>query len=523
MAEPPLLSSPSNAEIFQHLATPGVVDPMRLQSVKMHNHLVELPVGIEADDEDVSVVFEDTAQQGNGYVPDNGSEGGDSIADYVRQSLYDGGVDSATEVAKSPSVSETSSVASEPVEARSPSNIAEDLSQLFASPAAPAPAPAPAAPTQCYPPLPKPGEAPPRARAASTTANATDRLGAVPKAANDMDYMLGAVMAESVPTLETMRRGAPRDTVPLPEPKSYGDLFRQAMAEQKPVQAVTRVAVGPDYAEKRELLIRLDELRALGFNIPNLDINALTVEDLKSELRRRTLTINTVGYVNMYIGWIEEIAKYIDMGNKMLGNFLPLNNYYTGICEKTKTERFRYAMYQMVLRIHGRSAFNPLREILMVLLAPLLQGIVLKVVEVVAAKKMGKKKMGRMFANVGAATLDNMRSNMKEKSNPVPGGIPGVSKRGPAPPDADLPAVPKGSAFGSAPNPFASSKPKATNTAGAYGGNYPTVAEGTPENEAKPDTSKPKRMRMPDEVLSDMGPASGAVMTDDQMTTMYGL
>lgn len=133
-------------------------------------------------------------------------------------------------------------------------------------------------------------------------------------------------------------------------------------------------------SEKRELMIRLDEMRQLGFNIPEIDARTATLEDLQTEVSRRTVGMSTVATVEQYIGWINTGATMLEAFNSHMGPFLPLSNYAAQIERNTKKPRFKYNLYQLVLRYQGRGGLGPWKEILLVLLLPILNALAVKAI-----------------------------------------------------------------------------------------------------------------------------------------------
>ena len=208
---------------------------------------------------------------------------------------------------------------------------------------------------------------------------------------------------QAMPSLDEMRQSfqsrnsAPNPTAYAKPPggKAYLDTFRDLCQSRRTVLEGDgpqgsngyKPHKDPDYSEKRELLIKLDEMRTLGFNVPRYDL-CMPLEDLQSELARRTVSQGTVGTVETMIGWINTAANIIETVNNMAGPFLPMENYAAQVAEGTATPRFRYAMYQLVLRFSGRSESSPWRVILLVLLMPLVQGVLIKVIQWLAKGRL---------------------------------------------------------------------------------------------------------------------------------------
>lgn len=239
------------------------------------------------------------------------------------------------------------------------------------------------------------------------------------------------------------------------EPKSYMNVFQnicknrqQYLVGQPGGQSGHyRPHLDPNYAEKRELITKLDELRNLGFSVPHFDYE-MPIEDLQSELARRTVSMGTVETVDTIIEWICTGADVIEGLNNLAGPFLPMTDYAKNIKAGTKTPRFKYAMYQLVLRYQGRNSSSPWRVILMVLLLPLIQGILVKIVQWVAK---GRINLPSNVIGAGVQTL--LQRFMPKSDKHVPAGIPGISPDMPsAAAPAREPEMPSG-------KPVASSRP----------------------------------------------------------------
>lgn len=235
-------------------------------------------------------------------------------------------------------------------------------------------------------------------------------------------------------------------------PSSYNDMFRKVCQMRKRGGVAPesggeyRPLTDPDYAEKRELLIKLDELRTLGFNVPKMD-PAMPLEDLQTEITRRTISMGTVETVDTVVGWICSAATVLETLNNMAGPFLPMENYAQSVREGTQTPRFKYALYQLVLRHQGRHAGSPWRVVLMVLISPLIQGALIKLVQWLVK---GRLNVSSSMIGTGLKTLLSM-GKKKDPNKGVPSGIPGISPDLPKNvPENKAPAAPTSS------NPFAS-------------------------------------------------------------------
>jgi hypothetical protein len=168
-------------------------------------------------------------------------------------------------------------------------------------------------------------------------------------------------------------------TIREPPTKSRGvdELLRQHKTNPQFTAPTPPMRVS---SEKRELMIKLDEMRQLGFNIPEIDPRTATLEDLQTEVSRRTVGMSTVATVDQYIGWINTGATMLEAFNSHMGPFLPLNNYAAQIEKATKKPRFKYALYQLILRYQGRGGLGPWKEILLVLLLPILNAFAVKAI-----------------------------------------------------------------------------------------------------------------------------------------------
>lgn len=256
----------------------------------------------------------------------------------------------------------------------------------------------------------------------------------------------------------------------------------------------------PDYAEKRELLIKLDELRTLGFNVPKMDA-AMPLEDLQTEITRRTVSMGTVETVDTVVGWMCSAATVLETVNNMAGPFLPMENYAKSVREGTQTPRFKYAMYQLVLRYQGRHAGSPWRVVLIVLLAPLIQGALIKLIQWVMK---GRLNVSSGMIGTGLKTLFSFGKKKDDKG--VPPGIPGISPETPSAPAS----APSGGG-----NPFASFFKTAAKAAAA-----PVAATLPPTSTLPPadgPVTRPKRPRLqrPNEIAESTSEVG--VATADQI------
>jgi hypothetical protein len=607
--EPPTLSHVSNALIFAQLATPQVVDHNKLEQLQARNHIKGVSLNRQSDthhDGNVSVVVRPPQR----YRPPSEDGDNDSVGDIVRDALTRPPLvasddDDDAQSRRSTPHFETISCSRSPSQ-RSGHWVAspqsdhsggddewrsqgsnpkrrEDDEDFMISAAqyrqqtnddtATTQLEAQAGARALTPDTTFTRPSPSNISRAPDTGNVFPRLPRVgdldPYATDPRDTLFGGESsnARPDPTLADLRARftARQHHVASPPTSggpatSYADLLRQA----------TRMRVGggeeasrrriaprddPDYAEKSELMIRVDELRQLGFSIPQELDASWPVEELRHQIKRRTICISTVAYVNWYIDAICTFARGVEYINNLLGPFLPLQDYHKTIKEKTHTERFRYALYQLVLRFHGRSTFNPWREILSVLVAPLATALGLKVLELLARRKLGKSGargvvngLGGLMRNGGLGTLLKGMTGTKgsgattDAQSAVPAGIDGISE--PVTTTTSTPGRKNDafgglSAFGTGQNPFSAARRSdgvaATAASGAFGGDYIHVKNAPPPttrpppppppiNRAVPDRRRPRLMR-PEEVMSDLasGAPPGAVVTGEQLSALQSM
>lgn len=306
-------------------------------------------------------------------------------------------------------------------------------------------------------------------------------------------------------------------------PSSYNEMFRKVCQMRKRGMATEgggantggeyRPLNDPDYAEKRELLIKLDELRTLGFNVPKMD-PAMPLEDLQTEITRRTVSMGTVETVDTVIGWINSAATVLETLNNMAGPFLPMENYAQSVREGTQTPRFKYALYQLVLRHQGRHAGSPWRVVLMVLISPLIQGALVKLVQWMVK---GRLNVSSGMIGTGLKTLFSMGKS-KDPNKGVPAGIPGISPDIPKP-AAATPAPPASS------NPFASffnaaaskvaNSVKLPPTSTSVAAEGPVVRPPPPTNPTAT-TGKRVRLQRPSELNQESASEVGVITADQK-------
>jgi hypothetical protein len=326
-----------------------------------------------------------------------------------------------------------------------------------------------------------------------------------------------AQMRERHQQRQQARELTPMEDIPTSSGGSYDALFRKMCQMRKRGGAIGpggeyRPMSDPDYAEKRELLIKLDELRNMGFNVPKMD-PSMPLEDLQTEITRRTVSMGTVETVDTVIGYICSGATILETINNMAGPFLPMENYAQSVKAGTQTPRFKYAMYQLVLRYQGRNSGNPWRVVLMVMLAPLLQGALIKFIQWLMK---GRTRIGPGMISTGLKSLFSL-GKKDDPNKGVPTGIPGISPDMPQPSASNAaPAAPTAAAPS---NPFASffrSAAKTTTTAptNVVSTNLPPTAP-----VADGPVTKPRRMRLqrPSELSTTDMQSEVGVMTPDQM------
>ena len=212
---------------------------------------------------------------------------------------------------------------------------------------------------------------------------------------------------------------------------SYTKLYRSMCMSRDVKGEEGQYAPSKDsqYSQKREIIMKLDELRHMGFNVPKLD-HSMPLEDLQAEFTRRTISMDTVANVDQYIDWICKGAAFFEMINNATGPFIPLENYSQNVRAATQTPRFRYALYQLIMRYSGGSGgSSPFKVILLALLMPIIQGLVVKFIQFVSKGKYKATFMNKLFGN-GFQNIQKLFSTIKgekDKSDDIPAGIPGIS------------------------------------------------------------------------------------------------
>jgi hypothetical protein len=165
-------------------------------------------------------------------------------------------------------------------------------------------------------------------------------------------------------------------------------------------------------------------------------------------------------------------------------------------------------MYQLVLRYQGRHAGNPWRVVLIVLLAPLIQGALIKLIQWVMK---GRLNVSSGMIGSGLKTLFSFGKKKDDANSGVPAGIPGISPEN-KPPTV---AAPSGGGGGGGGNPFASFFKSAAKAAAApVASTLPPTSTATP---AEGPVTRPKRPRLqrPNEIAESSSEVG--VATADQI------
>lgn len=229
---------------------------------------------------------------------------------------------------------------------------------------------------------------------------------------------------------------------------TYRTLYRQMLQESHAAPgARSEPAAGyeghkdPDYAEKVELQLKLDEMRSMGFNVPVLSLD-MPLADFQMQFKRRTISMNKVGLVKKLVTLINSGAFMLQMINNMCGPLLPMHNYADRVREGTATSEFQYAMYQLVMRFKSTQMSSPVVVILLVLLLPLLEGIVSRVLIWLSKRFPFTRAMNLQAGTVQPAVstgLSSLASLFTDGAKNIPSNIPGIS---PNMPEGQAPAAP---------------------------------------------------------------------------------
>lgn len=185
----------------------------------------------------------------------------------------------------------------------------------------------------------------------------------------------------------------------------------------------------PDYYEKKELLLRIETMAALGFTFPSGLDYSTPIEDLKSEISRKEVAMNTISDVDYVIGWIKTVTEGIQGFNAWCGDILPLNDYSERVAKRVKEPRFRYAIYQLLLRYKRQGSGSPWKEVILVLVLPLIECIVVKIVQYFARDRV---PINGTLIDAGVRSLFGMGTDALKSKSKVP-DIDGVTvNMGPA-------------------------------------------------------------------------------------------
>lgn len=214
---------------------------------------------------------------------------------------------------------------------------------------------------------------------------------------------------------------------PAKDAQSFAELFHSISANKgasvrfasDPRPTPQAIPVDSSYHEREELLAKIDDLRILGFGVPQMqDLRSMTVEDLRSVVRRRTMSNDTHTLVNSVCSVICGFAKWLELGNSLCGGVLPLQGYAAEVVAATKTQRFRLAIYQVIHKLGGRITAGPWMEIAIVLLFPIVQAVVSKAVVYFSRGRIPLSAQG-VYNNMSAATAELTEA---VRRNPNDGG-----------------------------------------------------------------------------------------------------
>jgi hypothetical protein len=428
----PALDRASNIGIFQSIATPHMVDSARIEMLRENHDLADLPIGRA-----------------------NGEASTASISNIIQSGIEA----SSKTLARSPP----------------PALTVEAAQQWVSSPGPPSASPL-ALPRASPPPIEASERQSPQQVAdvmadlrsiASSGGNGSTVAADRPistESTHELVRLRNRTAGSPTISLDQMRANyAFRSDPAAPAPgtegsSSYTKMFRDLCRTRHISGGGVGEEVAPhcdkDYSEKRELLIKLDELRALGYSVPQFTLQ-MPLEDLQSEYNRRTVSTSTVATVETVAGWLCTAATMIESLNRLAGPLLPMDNYGENVKAQLAQPRAKYALYQIVLRWQGRSGSSPYRELITILLLPLIQGILVKVVQWLAK---GRVPLPSTSISSGISSLFSMAK--ADPSAGVPDGIPGISADIPAAvpdlPTTTNPFQPPGPAPTSKkPNPFA--------------------------------------------------------------------
>lgn len=132
-----------------------------------------------------------------------------------------------------------------------------------------------------------------------------------------------------------------------------------------------------EYAERRELFIRIDDMKRMGFTFPDIPPNCAT-EDLRQEIDRREISMGTVDKVDTWIGRILKVSKGFHAINKKAGWLQLPEDYYSNMKDRVDRPQFRYNIYKIVLKRSRKSNTSPMAYVAWVLAMPILEGLAIK-------------------------------------------------------------------------------------------------------------------------------------------------
>jgi len=137
-----------------------------------------------------------------------------------------------------------------------------------------------------------------------------------------------------------------------------------------------------DYAERRELFIRIDDMKRMGFTFPDIPPNCAT-EDLRQEIDRREISMSTVDKVDTSISRILKVSQGLHAINKKTGWLQLPDDYHSEMKAQVDRPQFRYNVYKIVLKRARKSNTSPMAYVAWVLAMPILEGLIIKLISVV--------------------------------------------------------------------------------------------------------------------------------------------
>ena len=159
----------------------------------------------------------------------------------------------------------------------------------------------------------------------------------------------------------------------------------------------------PDEAERRDVLMQLDEFRLSTGMAIEFSRDAQTA-DLTYVLQRYTEMLSRNNDITLVIDAIQRIAQLVESVNTSLGPYLPLHGYSAHVNRVTQRPEFRYAVYRMLLKYRGPASFSPVREIALALLMPVFTAIVTAAIN---------------YVRRGNATVDGVAAQMQDAAQSV--------------------------------------------------------------------------------------------------------